>query len=181
MHKFEAIGRDALVAAALCIAVPAIADGTVSRSDAWAKDGESGAFAAPEGATLEELAGKLGIDAAFASPELTAEDYLALPRQSCLPMGMVLSGWWPVGIARHGMTLVKANEPFFSPMGEGFWGRNYGRNLWLYPAWPMDLSAHRQELEAAGYAFFARLDENLPPNMPPVKRSSEFNWNGSLL
>ncbi|MBQ3748330.1 MAG: hypothetical protein II863_13080, partial [Kiritimatiellae bacterium] len=43
-------GMFALVAAALCIAVPAIADGTVSRSDAWAKDGESGAFVAPEGA-----------------------------------------------------------------------------------------------------------------------------------
>ena len=45
----------------------------------------------------------------------------------------------------------------------------------------MDLSAHRQELEAAGYAFFARLEENLPPNLPPLRRTSEFNWNGSLL
>ena len=124
---------------------------------------------------------KLGFDAAFASTELTAEDYLALPRQCCLPMGMVLSGYWPVGIARHGLNLVKANEPFFSPKGEGFWGRNYGRNLWLYPAWPMDLSAHRQELEAAGYAFFARIEETLPPNMPNVRRTSEFNWDGALL
>ena len=119
--------------------------------------------------------------AAFASPELTAEDYLSLPRQCCLPMGMVLSGYWPVGIARHGLNLVKANEAFFSPKGEGFWGRNYGRNLWLYPAWPLDLSDHRQELEAAGYAFFARMEETLPPNMPNVRRTSDFNWDGALL
>jgi putative protease len=45
----------------------------------------------------------------------------------------------------------------------------------------MDLSIHRQELEAAGYAFFARLDENLPPSLPPIRRTSEFNWKGSLL
>ena len=94
---------------------------------------------------------------------------------------MVLSGYWPVGISRHGMNQVKANEAFFSPKGEAFWARNYGHNLWIYPAWPMDLSAHRQELEAAGYAFFARLEEHLPPNMPPLRRTSEFNWNGSLL
>lgn len=124
---------------------------------------------------------RLGFDAAFASPELTAEDYLALPRQCCLPMGMVLSGYWPVGVARHGLNLVKANEAFFSPKGEGFWGRNYGRNLWLYPAWPLDLSEHRPALENAGYAFFARIDENLPQNMPNVRRTSDFNWNGALL
>jgi hypothetical protein len=137
----------------------------------------SPAAAAFRGAVLA----KLGFNAAFASPELTAEDYLSLPRQCCLPMGMVLSGYWPVGIARHGLNLVKANEAFFSPKGEGFWGRNYGRNLWLYPAWPLDLSDHRQELEAAGYAFFARIEETLPPNMPTIRRTSDFNWNGSLL
>ena len=43
------------------------------------------------------------------------------------------------------------------------------------------LASNVQELEAAGYAFFARLEENLPPNMPPLRRTSEFNWNGSLL
>lgn len=127
------------------------------------------------------LLARMGFEGAFVSPEMSGEDYLALPRQCCLPLGMVLSGYWPVGISRHGMNQVKANEAFFSPKGEAFWARNYGHNLWMYPAWPLDLSAHRQELEAAGYAFFARLDENLPPNLPPTRRTSDFNWNGSLL
>ena len=124
---------------------------------------------------------KLGFESAFVSPELSGEDYLTLPRQSCLPLGMVLSGFWPVGISRHNLNLVKANEVFYSPKGESFWARTYGHNLWIYPGWPMDLSAHRQELEAAGYCFFAKLDESLPQGMPPIRRTSEFNWNGNLL
>jgi hypothetical protein len=31
------------------------------------------------------------------------------------------------------------------------------------------------------YAFFARIEETLPPNMPTIRRTSDFNWNGSLL
>ncbi|MBO4316782.1 MAG: U32 family peptidase [Mailhella sp.] len=127
------------------------------------------------------LLARMGFEAAFASPELSSEDYLALPKKSVLPLGMVLSGYWPVGISRFGLNQVKPNMPFFSPKGEAFWARNYGSNLWIYPAWPLDISAHKKELEAAGYAFFARLDENLPRTMPPVRRTSSFNWDGALL
>lgn len=127
------------------------------------------------------LLSSMGFESAFVSPELSRDDFLSLPKQCCLPLGMVLSGFWPVGISRHALNLVKANETFYSPKRESFWGRNYGRNLWIYPGWPLDLSAHRQELEAAGYCFFAKLEENLPPGMPPLRRTSEFNWNGSLL
>ncbi|MGX8717581.1 MAG: peptidase U32 family protein [Desulfovibrio sp.] len=127
------------------------------------------------------LLARMGFEAAFASPELSSEDYLELPRKSILPLGMVLSGYWPVGISRFGLNQVKPNTPFFSPKGEAFWARNYGSNLWIYPAWPLDISTHKQELESAGYAFFARLDENLPRTMPPVRRTSAFNWNGALL
>lgn len=131
-------------------------------------------------AAVAALAG-MGFADAFASPELTAEDLLALPRQSCLPLGVVTAGWWPVGVSRHGLEHLKANEPFVSPKGEIFWARTYGRNVWIYPGWPLDITAHRPELESAGYAFFARLDETLPPALPPARRSSEFNWQGSLL
>ena len=131
-------------------------------------------------AAVAVLAG-MGFADAFVSPELTAEDMLALPRQSCLPLGAVTEGWWPVGISRHKLEQIKANEPFISPKGESFWARTYGRNLWIYPGWPLDITAHRPELENAGYAFFARLDETPPPSLPTARRTSEFNWQGALL
>ena len=131
-------------------------------------------------AAVAVLAG-MGFADAFVSPELTVEDMLALPRQSCLPLGAVTEGWWPVGISRHKLEQIKANEPFISPKGESFWARTYGRNLWIYPGWPLDITAHRPELENAGYAFFARLDETPPPSLPTARRTSEFNWQGALL
>ena len=69
----------------------------------------------------------------------------------------------------------------YQPKGENFWARTYGRNLWIYPGWPLDITAHRPELENAGYAFFARLDETPPPSLPTARRTSEFNWQGALL
>jgi len=130
-------------------------------------------------ATVATLA-RMGFVSAFACPELSGEDLIALPRQSCLPLGVVLSGWWPVGISRHQVPHLKTDETFFSPRGEAFWTRSYGRNLWMYPGWPLDLKAHRAELESAGYAVFAHLEEN-PPAALEIRRTSEFNWNGSLL
>ena len=123
----------------------------------------------------------MGFAAAYVSPELSREDYLALPKQSPLPLGMVLSGFWPVGISRFGLLGIKPNEPFMSPKGEVFWARNYGGNIWIYPGWPLDLSEQRQELQAAGYSFFARLDEHVPQGLPEARRPGLFNWEGALL
>lgn len=131
-------------------------------------------------ATVACLA-RMGFKACFVSPELTREDLLALPKQSCLPLGIVVSGYWPVGIARHDLHFVKPNEAFRSPKGEVFWARNYGQNVWLYPGWPLDLNAQRPELENAGYVFFAQLTENTPPSLPEARRTSTFNWSGELL
>ncbi len=124
---------------------------------------------------------QLGFRAAFASPELTGPELLALPRQSPLPLGIVLSGFWPVGISRHDPVGIKTNEPFKSPMGELFWTRRYGQNTWIYPAWPLNISEHRPELEAAGYCFFARIQENPPQNLQQATRPGLFNWAGKLL
>lgn len=129
---------------------------------------------------LGVLAG-MGFTGAFVSPELPREDMLALPKQSPLPLGAVISGFWPVGISRFGLLGVKANEPFLSPMGEPFWARQYAGNIWIYPGWPMDLTAKRQEMAAAGYGFFAHMQENPPASLPEMKRESLFNWEGSLL
>ena len=131
-------------------------------------------------AALAVLAGQ-GFSGAFVSPELPREDALALPAQSPLPLGAVLSGFWPVGLSRFGQTAVKPNEPFMSPKGEVFWTRRYGGTLWLYPAWPLDLSGERRALYDAGYSFFARMEETPPQGLPELRREGLFNWNGALL
>ena len=135
---------------------------------------------AANAAALAALA-RMGFAGAFVSPELPAGDMLALPRQSCLPLGLVLSGHWPMGLARHKLTGAKDNEPFRSPKEEVFWLRAYGQNVWIYSGWPLDLTSKRRELEAAGYSFFAHMPEKPPPKLPEAKRSSLFNWDGALL
>ncbi len=123
----------------------------------------------------------MGFTAAFVSPELPSEDLLALPEQSPLPLGFILDGFWPVGIARFGLLGIKANEPFVSPKGEIFWARNYGANVWIYPAWPLDLTEKRKYLENAGYSMFVHIVENPPQSLPTLRRDGLFNWDGELL
>jgi putative protease len=123
----------------------------------------------------------LGFAGALVSPELAAEDILALPAQSPLPLGLVISGFWPVGISRFGLLGVKENSPFYSPKGEAFWVKRYGGNVWLYPGWPLDLTARRAALQAAGYSFFVHVVEYPPQDMPPVHRQGMFNYDGALL
>lgn len=123
----------------------------------------------------------MGFNAAVVSPELGSEDLLALPAQSPLPLGIVLSGFWPVGITRHKADPVKAQESFQSPKGEDFWLRRYGRNIWIYPAWPLDLTPHRSALERAGYTTFIHMEEHPPKGVETAKRTSEFNWKVDVL
>jgi putative protease len=124
---------------------------------------------------------RMGFADAFVSPELNREDMIALPGQSPLPLGVVLSGYWPVGISRFDAPGVRTDAPFAGPKGEVFWARRYGENLWLYPAWPLDLAEKRQELVAAGYSFFAEMREFPPAGLPQSPRPGLFNWEGALL
>ncbi len=123
---------------------------------------------------------QMGFCAAIISPELGQEDILALPGQSPLPLGVVLSGYWPMGITRHGVDPLKPREAFSSPKGEAFWAQKYGQNMWIYPTWPLDMTAHRAALERAGYSTFINIDEH-PPKGVEAKRTSEFNWNIDVL
>jgi putative protease len=124
---------------------------------------------------------RLGFSAAIVSPELPGEDILALPRQSCLPLGVVLSGYWPMGVTRHHLEGLKPGEPFSSPKNEVFWARRYGQNTWIYPGWPLDIEDRRPQLEAAGYTLFVRIDEHPPQTVPEPRRTSPFNWDIPLL
>lgn len=119
--------------------------------------------------------------AAFVSPELDSSTILRLPGISPIPLGFVAGGCWPVGISRFGLVGVDTGEPFASPKGEIFWARNHGGNIWIYPAWPLNLCSKKQELASAGYSFFAWLDERRPENMPAAQRPGLFNWENPLL
>lgn len=144
--------------------------------DIWA-----GPFCNVANAAHLGMLARMGFAGAFVSPELPGDELLALPRQSPLPLGIVLDGFWPVGIARFGLLGIKPNEPFISPKGEIFWARQYGPNVWLYPGWPMDITSKRGELETAGYSLFAHIQEITPATLPEARRQSLFNWEGELL
>ena len=124
---------------------------------------------------------RLGFSSAIISPEVSGEDMLLLAEQSCLPLGAVLSGFWPVGISRHAFLGGKLNEPFSSPKREVFWARHYGQNLWIYPGWPLDISSQKEKLQAAGYKIFINIKEQLPKEVPEPARTSPFNWDLGLI
>lgn len=123
----------------------------------------------------------LGISGAIVSPELSREDLLSLAKQSPLPLGVVLSGFWPMGLSRWPLVGIKPNQPFTSPMKEVFWLRRHGQNTWLYPGWPLELNKQRNELQAAGFGWLVHISEDPPPSLPKISRTSTFNWKLKLL
>jgi putative protease len=141
----------------------------------------AGPFCNTANARALEALRALGFTGATAAPELGREDLLALPSNSPLPLGIVLSGFWPVGVSRFGAAGLNSRESFRSPKGEDFFLRRYGGNLWIYPSWPLDLRDRRDELERAGYAFFIRMEESVPQGVNTAVRPGEFNWNIGLL
>ncbi len=128
---------------------------------------------------------ELGVTAAVVSPELGQDDYLALPAQSPLPLGVTAGGYWPACLSRHIPPAVKNRDLLASPKGEVYWARVYGQNLWLFPHWPVDMRAHRQALEQAGYRLFLTYDETPPAPSQGAgeipERTTEMNWEVGLL
>jgi putative protease len=114
------------------------------------------------------------------SPELGQTDYLQLPGQCALPVGMVLSGNWPLCISRILSDHLKADTLFQSPRGEMAWAAQQDANYWIYPNWKLDLTAYRKELEAAGYRRFVHLQEPAPAAIRIKERPGLWNWKLSL-
>jgi putative protease len=128
------------------------------------------------GLAVQTLKG-LGFSGVIVSPELGKEDYLALPGQSILPLGMILSANWPLCISRTLSEQFRERTPFTSPKGETAWAVNYGDNFWLFPNWKVDLREKRDLLAEAGYTVFVHLSEPVPETVSIKQRPGLWNWN----
>jgi putative protease len=125
--------------------------------------------------TLESF-GNMGLAGAFVSPELGEEDILTLCRQRPLPLGIVLSGHWPLCISRTLASDTRLRVPFDSPRGEQAWADRHGPDYWIFPNWRLDVSEKRQLLEKAGMQLFAHLDEPVPHGIRIKRRPGLWNW-----
>jgi putative protease len=120
-----------------------------------------------------KLAGGQGV---IVSPELGQDDLTALPSKSVLPLGVVVSGFWPFCISRVLADGLEPDQPFVSPRGEQGWVRHYGNSYWIFPNWPMDLNFSQEILAKAGYRLFVHLDEPVPKAVSIKKRPGDWNW-----
>jgi len=123
----------------------------------------------------------LGFSGVIVSPELKHDDFLLLPKQSPLPLGVVIAANWPLCVARSVSRNLKLDIPFASPKGEQAWITKNGENYWIYPNWMIDLSPHIEELKSAGYSLLVSIREPLPKAVKMKNRPGLWNWNKGLL
>ena len=123
----------------------------------------------------------LGFGGAIVSPELSRKDFLSLPRQSPLHLGLVLAGPFPYCISRALAPELQPGLPLASPKKEISWIATSGGTVYHYPQRELDLSPYREELKEAGYSLFVHFHRQFPKKVPRIDRRSAFNWNLKLL
>ena len=123
----------------------------------------------------------LGYTGAIVSPELGQKDFFSLPKQSPLPLGVVLSGNWPLCVSRALSNDLETETFFNSPKGEAAWVEKYESDYWVYPNWKIDLQTKQKALEKAGYKLFVHLIEPIPKGVTLKKRPGLWNWELELL
>lgn len=147
-----------------------------NRLNLWA-----GPFCNLANALAVDTIADMGFSGGFVSPELGREDYLQFPEHSPLPLGIIISGNWPLCISHIFPENLKTDKPFVSPRGEQAWIRKYGNDVWVYPNWKIDIRAKKNELLRAGYCMFVHLNEPLPKTVELKKRPGLWNWDVNLL
>ena len=140
----------------------------------------AGPFCNAANALCLETLKTMGFAGAFVSPELGEADILLLCRQSPLPLGIVLTGHWPLCISRTIAADTRLREPFESPRGEQAWVERHGPDYWVFPNWRLDIDEKRKLLEQAGMQMFAHLEESVPPTVTIKKRPGLWNWKVGL-
>lgn len=136
----------------------------------------AGPFCNAANALSLEMFKTMGFAGSFISPELGETDVLTLCRQRPLPLGIVLSGHWPLVISRTLAEDTKLRVPFDSPRGEQAWADRHGPDYWIFPNWRLDLTEKRDILQRAGIQMFAHLEESVPPGVNLKKRPGLWNW-----
>lgn len=145
-----------------------------SRLDVWA-----GPFCNLTNSLALSALPDLGFSGAIVSPELGRADVLSLPAQSQLPLGIVVSGHWPLCVAR-GSGSPESGRVVVSPRGEQAWVHRYGANDWIFPNWKLDLTDRKSGLSRAGYQLFVHLEEPVPRGLSLKRRPGLWNWEVGL-
>jgi putative protease len=122
----------------------------------------------------------LGGQGVIVSPELGRKDLIAVAGKSVLPLGVVVSGNWPLCVSRVLADEMKTDSIFTSPRGEQGWARRYGQLVWVYPNWPIDLRNRQDELTRAGYRLMVHLEEPIPSAVKIKRRPGKWNWDIGL-
>ena len=122
----------------------------------------------------------MGGQGVIVSPELGSADLEVLAAKSVLPLGIVVSGFWPFCVSRTVAGNFKPNQSFTSPKGEDGWVRHYGSLYWVYPNWQVDLRTLQGQLQKFGFRLFVHLDEPVPRDVTIKKRPGLWNWNIGL-
>ena len=122
----------------------------------------------------------MGGQGVIVSPELGSTDLDVLGAKSVLPLGIVLSGFWPFCVSRTVAGDFKTDQLFTSPKDEEGWVRHYGSLYWVYPNWQIDLRTNQGHLQKFGFRLFVHLDEPVPRDVKIKKRPGLWNWNIGL-
>jgi len=122
----------------------------------------------------------LGFSGAVVSPEMGRNDILQMPQSSPLPLGIVLSGNWPLCISRILSSGIEQNRHFESPKGEQAWAVKNGHEYWVFPNWELDISSKKDQLRRAGYSCFITMIEPVPHKIRMKAREGVWNWNLGL-
>ena len=140
----------------------------------------AGPFCNPSNGLEIKALQSMGFDGVIVSPELGQKDILELPRQSALPLGIVISGNWPLCISRVLSNDIRTGEVFTSPRGEDAWVRKFDSSFWVFPNWELDLQQQKGSLQKAGYSLFVHLNEPIPKGITLKKRPGLWNWDLDL-
>lgn len=124
---------------------------------------------------------KIGFVGCIVSPELDRDTFLALPKHSPIPLGVVVFGNWPLAVSRIMPQELNHDQLFTSPMNEGAWLSRPDGHVWVFPQWPLDLRQKKKELKEAGYTLFVSVSEQIPKSVQMKKRPGLWNWDLDLL
>jgi putative protease len=119
----------------------------------------------------------MGFNGVFVSPELNSKDYKTIVKRSTLPLGILVSGLYPLTIARTVSEDIRLRQLLTSPMGEQLWVEKRGSEYWLFPNWKLDLNSKKDLLAKNGYKIFLHMEEPVPKGIILKEREGLWNWN----